>query len=261
MRTEKKNEENPLQRKKDDSLPSAENFNNDVLPNEILNYMGLFFDRPTKGRAREVCRRWYNTMPPTLHLYLLGSPVHVGDLIWTNRSDPPIFRWDPISEIKVQDSFAKIPQDGFIVFSTYEEAHLYAHSFLTAQEDPNVRNGIYGSGYTQAPCIPTGPKHRRHYKPVVFEVVYTSPTLMDLKWHPVVLSFGEEDKKIRISCINTPNCKNNLEVISSKLELTFDYTQPIPRKTLYDSKPPIQQKEEIVSATEKESTNRRCCLI
>lgn len=83
---------------------------------------------------------------------------------------------------------------------------------------------------------------------------------MELKWHPVVLSFADQDKKVRISCISLPNCKNNLEVISSKLELTFDYTKPISREVLYDSKP-LKQKEEIIATTDKELTHRRCSLM
>ena len=203
------------------------------LPNEMVNYIGTLFGKRREDikagiNARMVCRQWYNNLPNILHLYILGSPVLVEK---TNGSAGP--QWEDITAETVQDSFNRIPQDGFLVFSTYADAHLYAHNFYGGREEPNFNNGIRGNQKIGISFLMNRGKFLYH--PVVFEVAYRCEKPMEILWHPSSILNLDGKKTMQVSAIREPGCKANLTVLSSKLEVEFIDGKKIELVTLYDS--------------------------
>lgn len=209
------------------------------LPDEMIAHLGSFFLLRERVLARRVCKQWNACVPPVSHLYILGSPILVGSF---EDDDPALQRitidWKSISKENVDESFSAIPQNGFVIFPTYQDAHLYAHRFYTKNEDPNFNAGVNGLGY----CKNTFLTERRDrftldlYHPAIFEVAYKWDRAKPITWQSFeFLNLGPQKKSAQLSAIRAPNCKDNLEVLRAKLEVEYIFSMPTELKTLYDS--------------------------
>lgn len=201
-------------------------------PAEVLDHLSSFFDTRAKVLAGAVCRHWRNSIPPVQRLFIIGSPV----LVQTKERE-----WHTPLATEIEQSFAKIPEDGFIVFPSAEDAYLYAHNaFHRPQDNPNYNDGIAGSGVVQQSFLVS--RSNRYdstlYHPVVFEVAFDNKKRIETQWHPFnFMNLGGESRTILIGQIKNTNCKKNLTILSARLAIESIGPQKLPEPViLHDSK-------------------------
>ncbi len=178
------------------------------LPDEMVVYAGRFFSHGTRARARQVCKQWAECIPPVLHLYILGSPIFITEYDIKKPDLADSLARISISNEIIQKSFADIPQNGFMIFPTFQAAHLYAHTFYAGRPDPNFNEGIHGMGYRTQTFL--GWRSGKLYHPAIFEVAYSAKGGLNIEWHPHSILNLEGMKTMQISAIRGINCKNNI---------------------------------------------------
>lgn len=141
----------------------------------------------------------------------------------------------------IEESFAQIPKDGFMVFPRAEDAYLYArNAFHRPQDNPNYNNGVAGTGVvTQSFLVSRSSRYNSPlYHPVVFEVAFDNRNRIETPWHPFnFMNLGGERKDVLVSQIKRTNCKQGLTILSSRVAIESVGPQKLPEPViLHDSK-------------------------
>ncbi|KTD20938.1 Uncharacterised protein [Legionella lansingensis] len=221
------------------------------LANELIAHISTFFHPPwQRNKAKAVCRQWDEAIVPCYHFFILGGPISVQT---AEAGAGQERQWkQQFSEEDIKQSLAAVPNDGFMIFSKYRDAYLYAHnSFTRTMDNPNFNNGIHGTGCLKEVFFVKRTSDKLLYHPVIFEVIFDNHKTLDLTWHDFTFrNLGNENMKISVSAIREPGCKNHLEIIASKIAIGFVNNEPISPVTLYTSK--VNQHKEEASAEQKE---------
>lgn len=233
----------------------------EVLPREMIHYISTFFKPADTIRARQVCHEWRDSIYPVHHLYVLSAPVLVQKTVDVDR----VIWSSDYSESLITGAWDGIPQDGFMVFPTYQDAFIYAHAFGRAGNDPNfnkgingLRNGCKAQYLSDETNAPTWSRRKFVYHPVIFEVAFDNHAAVASEWHAMDIIFMGSEKdgiksqthKLSVGAIQGENCKSRLTVVSSKIEIGFVDNRAIKPLLLHDSnpKPTELEKAEAVSS-------------